>query len=245
MPSRSCVLKYLPYIKVVGPKWLRTEINDIIKNNYYVLGVRFFEYIVYYIYCKEILIMKISAKMFFELFKSRITKDKFWDLYRNNSEFTAEVTKEINAVIEEMGCQSQNEYFRIDATGWQGRYKEIEGEAKEIGMRAHLWDLIIAVEHENNPKDWTDELIKLVHIRCPLKVIIGYNYYDQRDSREIKKLEYAAKWINKTKAFNSNGKEEYLIILGNCHSKDKEMSYKEFDYRGYLYCPTIKKFTEL
>jgi hypothetical protein len=188
--------------------------------------------------------MKTDAETFFEKFTSRICKDKFWNLYHKVADFTPEVTKEINAIINEMGYRSQNEYFRIDATGWQGKYEMVEKLAEAVKMNAHLWDLKIAVEHENNPKDWTDELVKLVHIRCPLKVVIGYNYSDKRDEDE-KKLDYASICMNMTSAFDNNGKEEYLVILGNCHPKEKGKSYEEFDYRGYLYSYADKKFAEL
>lgn len=186
--------------------------------------------------------MERNAITFFNEFKKRVTEKDFLDKYKNNSQFTEVVIKVINAIIEDMGYQSQNEYFRIDATGWKSRYETIEKEAKEIGMKPHLWDLKIAVEHENNVRDWTDELIKLIHIRCPLKVIIGYNYCDRRDTLEYKKLEYAAKWMREINVFDSNSNEDYLIILGNCCGKDKGSSYDKFDYKGYLYNYENQKF---
>jgi hypothetical protein len=189
--------------------------------------------------------MKTNAEIFFEKFVSRISKDKFWNLYHTVADFTPEVTKEINTIINEMGYQSQNEYLRIDATGWQGKYKMVEKLAEDVKMNAHLWDMKIAVEHENNPKDWTDELVKLVHIRCPLKVVIGYNYSDKRNDYEKKKLDYAAICMNMTSVFDNTDKEEYLVILGNCHPQGKGESYNDFDYRGYLYNYTDKKFIEL
>ena len=70
--------------------------------------------------------------------------------------------------VENAGLTAQHEYFRIDTVGWNGRYKCLdEKESKQIGLNRHHWDLKIAVEHENNKADWLDELIKLIHIRCP------------------------------------------------------------------------------
>lgn len=184
--------------------------------------------------------MENNAVNFFNKFKSKITEDKYLDVYKNNSEFTDFVTREINEIIREMGYTSQNEYFRIDATGWISKADSIKDLAKENEMNPHLWDLKIAVEHENNQFDWTDELIKLVHIRCPLKVIISYNYCDRRDDLEYQRLSFAAECMNKTDAFDNNSSEEYLIILGNCYSKNKD--YTNFDYRGYIYNYEYKNF---
>lgn len=109
---------------------------------------------------------------------------------------------------------------------------------KKTNLNLYRWDLEIAVEHENNDADWINELVKLLHIRCPLKVVISYNRYDQRDKGEqsdSNKLECAARCMKDIKCFKDSvdaAKEEYLIILGNCGGKE---NYDSFDYRGYLY----------
>ena len=89
----------------------------------------------------------------------------------------------------------QHEYFRIDTVGWVSQYERMSEEAKELDLNAHLWDLKIAVEHENSVKDWTDEIIKLIHIKCPLKVVIGYNYCKERGFTDQKKLDFIARWM--------------------------------------------------
>ena len=145
--------------------------------------------------------------------------------------------KIIHEIIKEAGLVPQHEYFRIDSIGYQHRYTEIDAhEAEEVGLNRHFWDLKVAVEHENDRADWMDEVTKLCHIRCPLKVIIGYNYYDQRDTGDIEKLEFIAKWMPELSAFDSDSYEEILIIIGNAAPKDKAYgTYEKFDYRGYLY----------
>lgn len=143
----------------------------------------------------------------------------------------------------------QHEYFRIDTVGWVTKYLDIDAEtAKKTGLNRHLWDLKIAVEHENSKWDWSDEVIKLLHVRCPLKVIISYNYCDCRDTgnySDCNKLHQIADWMEMVDAFdNSMGNHEcYLVIIGNGTGIMKDTKpYKDFDYRGYLYNPTEKKF---
>ena len=141
----------------------------------------------------------------------------------------------------------QHEYFRIDCTGYQHRYFEIdEGEAQSVGLNRHFWDLKIAVEHENDKQDWMDEVVKLAHIRCPLKVIIGYNHCDQRNEGDIVKLGFVAKWMQRVSAFDESSDEEILIIIGNGAPADKNNEvYCAFDYRGYLYDYRDRKFKRI
>ena len=190
----------------------------------------------------------MDAKTFYSKFKDAITETDYWkELYYGKSpEFTKSVTKEINQIIESYpDYKVQNEYYRIDAIGWKHQNDEAKSEAIDVELNWHQWDLKIAVEHENDLADWTDELTKLIHIRCPLKVIIGYNHWDCREELEQKKLAYAAKWMQHIKAFDPDAKEEYLIILGNTYSKNNKVKSTNFDYRGYLYDYETAQFIQL
>ena len=208
----------------------------------------------------------MTAVSFFNEFKELLTEDgacdkslakygiregtTYLEVYRTNEPgFTYLVNKKIIDEIvhdKENDIYVQHEYFRIDTTGWKKRYKELNAErAKALGLNRHLWDLEIAVEHENNHTDWLDELIKLIHIRCPLKVVIGYTPSDTRE-HDFDKLNFAAECMNKVRAFENSSKEEYLIILGNCAPKDKKSPpYSRFDYRGYLYQYDKRNFEKL
>ena len=140
-------------------------------------------------------------------------------IYREcESAFTELVNKGIvDRIIEsEDGLIPQHEYLRIDSIGYKHRYTEIsEEEAREVGLNRHFWELAIAVEHENSKHDWMDEVIKLLHVRCPLKVVISYNYCDCREEMEINKLGFIAKYMKKWLENYPNDKEEYLILIGN------------------------------
>ena len=137
----------------------------------------------------------------------------YMDIYRNHEKaYTKLVNKRIiheiieNAVDEE-GTQlvPQHEYFRIDNIGYKHKYYKItEEERDDVGLWRHLWDLKIAVEHENSKKDWMDEVVKLIHIRCPLKIVIAYNNCDMREDGDIQKLDFIAKWMPEVAAFDKN-----------------------------------------
>ncbi len=179
----------------------------------------------------------VDAKRFFEDYISVITKD-YWDEYHNNTLWTDVVTKLIREQIENYGLESQTEYYRIDVTGWKSHWNDVKAQAKEVGMKPHLWDLEIAVEHENNSSDWSDELIKLAHIRCPLKVIIGYTPCDLRGVGGIEeaRLAFASRILQKVKAFDPASKEQILVILGNSAPKESaHPTYTDYGYRGYYF----------
>ncbi len=197
----------------------------------------------------------MDAKDFFSTFLKAIEQNRnyegrdLFDIYKYNAEYTSVIIKIINEIIKETGCTPQNEYFRIDAVGWTSHSQDMKKEAEEAGidLKPHLWDLKIAIEHENDKRDWSDEVMKLIHVKCPLKVVISYNYSDERGEKEQKKLDFLANQMTKIEAFSiGERKEQYLIILGNgCNHKTGEADYGDFGYRGYLYDWEDKKFKKL
>ena len=196
----------------------------------------------------------MDAKDFFNQFIANFKEDMidengktYLEIYKKESTaFTKLITKIISQIIKEKGWHSQTEYFRIDVIGWESDHSTIKDECARLGMTPHLWDLKIAVEHENNKYDWLDELVKLAHIQCPLKVLIGYASCDERTDIEKEKLALAYTCLSKTKAFDSTANEEFLIILGNGSAHHKSSgSYDKFDYRGYVLSNRNTRFIEL
>ncbi len=191
---------------------------------------------------------------FYKAFKANTKEDTvvegrtLFDIYKKDAEFTPVVTKIIEKIIQEAGYTSQREYFRIDVIGWVSRFENMKADAEAEGLkvRAHLWDLKIAVEHENSKSDWSDEVMKLIHVKCPLKVIIGYSYSNERGEIERKKLDFVAKWMQEIDALNKGMDEQYLIILGNgCNSESGSSDYTDFGYVGYLYNWVEKRFKRI
>lgn len=174
----------------------------------------------------------------------------FLDLYRNNEPAYTELVNKyiVHKIIGDAGMTAQHEYFRIDTVGWITRYQKMQkaAQASQLKLSAHLWDLEIAVEHENSKQDWTDEVIKLIHVKCPLKVVISYNYCDERDTNEWEKLSFIAHWMQEVKAFTKGSdEEEYLLIFGNCFDSKTKADYDTFDYRGYLYNRQTRRFDRI
>ena len=195
----------------------------------------------------------MDAKEFFYKYKKATDKERIkngkrlFDYYLHNKEFTPIVIEIINEIIKEAGYIPQNEYFRIDAVGWISNYKKMKEAARKANIRinAHHWDLKIAVEHENDKYDWSDEVMKLIHIKCPLKVVIGYNYCNEREE-EINKLNFIAEWMKRVEAFNKCTDEEYLVIIGNGSNSETGLSdYDDFGYIGYLYNWNSKAFEKI
>ena len=193
----------------------------------------------------------MDAHEFLKAFITKTDKDRviggkrLFEIYKSCAEFTPVITSIILDIIESAGYKSQKEYFRIDAVGWISHYVDMktDAESENLKINAHLWDLKIAVEHENSKVDWTDEVMKLIHVKCPLKVIIGYNYSDERGEMERRKLSFVSKWMRKIDALQKGRDEEYLIILGNgCNHVTGEADYTNFDYKGYLYNWDSKEF---
>ena len=163
------------------------------------------------------------------LSKYKLLKDKKYEA------FTTFINKKIiPEIIRSYGYSVSHEYFRIDASGWVSYHQDIEHNAETVGLKPHLWNLMIAVEHENDATDWNDEVIKLAHVRCPLKVVIGYNACDNRDDGDYIKLAFVAECLQQLLCFNRDHKDEFLIILGNCKGTNRQ-DYDAFDYRGYIY----------
>ena len=163
------------------------------------------------------------------------------ETYYNNTVFTAFITEEINRILSDGKHEKQNEYFRIDAIRWTGKADDME-DTPGVQLKRHLWDLEVAVEHENDPKDWMDEVVKLAHIACPLRVVVGYMPWDKRNEDQ-RYLDHVGKWLNELLCKDNMQRGEFLIILGNCNTGGKKERY--FGYRGYLFNPERFRFEAL
>lgn len=167
----------------------------------------------------------MNAEAFWSSFKAMLTDDflrqarKKWD---NHKKFTNFILPHLSDILSDNGFEKehQREYFKIDLIGWQQRKDELE-ESPRIGdyqLNRHFWHLGVAVEHENNSRDWTYELVKLLYINCPLRVVIGYLPKELNAAEQKQILDYAAAVVTKANA-DANGAlvrkgQEYLLILG-------------------------------
>lgn len=195
-----------------------------------------------------------TAKKFFDLFQKKLcdqdaiyNQKSYREIYKINGEFTSLVNRLIvNTILEENKLRWSNEYYRIDVIGWENVYGDVklENDYKKAQLNYHSWKLQFAFEHENNSEDWSDEVIKLLYINCPLRVVVGYNDMKKRDDAvggDLAKLNLMAKTISE---LNIEISGEFLIIIGNSSASYNENTGIEnyFGYRAYLYDNDTKSF---
>ncbi len=182
----------------------------------------------------------MKAITFFNAFNGvfAIDSERAKATYCNNTEYTAFITEKINKILSNEKQKKQNEYFRVDAIQWTPKADLID-KPEDIHLNKHLWDLETAVEHENNPADWMDEVVKLAHIACPLRVVIGYMPYDKR-GEDQRYLDYVSRWLQELKCKDNMQRGEFLVILGN--SKTDGDQEKFFHYQGYIFNAELFRF---
>ena len=185
----------------------------------------------------------ITAAEFFKEFQNLFDHPNilpcFKDAWKNRECFTKLVMPYIAKILSDRGYagEHQYEYYNIDVIGWKDCKRDLAGISKPAGyaLKEHFWYLGVAVEHENDQYDWTDELVKLLYINCPLRVVIGY-YPETLSSDELEQtINYASNIVslaNKGGALIRTD-QEYLLILGKNHTDSKELSKET--YSAYVY----------
>ena len=132
------------------------------------------------------------------------------------------------------------EYYRIDnILSITNTIKKDEA----TGINIHNWKLLAAVEHENDYKDWTDELVKLLFVNAPLRVVIGYAEYDE--SIYYSKAIYVANKIAEIQNFGSyiSINDEFILIFGpNGKSLGSNIQNLVDYYKIYKWNPMTNKF---
>ena len=174
----------------------------------------------------------MTAQEFWIKFKEIFIKNKdaaikFW---ASSKEYTTFILGKIASFLKEQEFETSKEYYRIDLTGWKqlkgDRYKLL----KDKDFENYLWDLEVAVEHENNDKSWMDEVVKLMHINCPLRIVIGYLPLEENKQIYISALNAE---IKKVKTYDNMKNGEFLLIIGD--SKCKNDKEKFCHYTPYIF----------
>ena len=174
-------------------------------------------------------------KGFTEIFKDGTnTKNEAIRNWSSPKDYTETIVNAVSKLLSRK-YQVSKEYYRIDLTAWKQLRKSENDKILYNGFEKHLWDLEVAVEHENSSVSWMDEVVKLLHINCPLRVVIGYLPIGQRDNHKVY-LDKITEQIKETKAVNtyeSLKKGEFMIIIGNsnCHGNEKEFCR----YKAYVF----------
>lgn len=198
-----------------------------------------------------------TAKEFFDQFKKKLCAEdaiynqkSYREIYKMNGEFTGLVNRLIvNTILEENKLRWSNEYYRIDVIGWKNICgdERLKDDYNSARLRYHSWKLEFAFEHENDPEDWSDEVIKLLYVHCPLRVVVGYNDMKKRDdpvAGDLAKLGLVAETISDLRVEVTG---EFLVILGNSSAEYNQIGGIEnyFGYRAYLYDHETKSFRRM
>lgn len=189
----------------------------------------------------------MTAQEFWKQFSTILlkSKDDAIKVWASSKEYTIFILGKIADFLKKQKFETSKEYYRIDLTGWTqlkgDKYKLFADKAFEN----YLWDLEVAIEHENNDKSWMDEVVKLLHINCPLRVVIGYLPLKENDKQQ-QYLDEITTQIITTKAVNDlasleNG--DFMIIIGD--SKCDSDKNKYCNYQAYVFNKNHKKFERL
>ena len=173
----------------------------------------------------------------------------FKKVWKKREDFTKSVMPHIASILSEHGYagEHQYEYYKIDVIGWKSCKENLADLPKpgSYALKEHFWYLGVAVEHENDPYDWTDELVKLLYINCPLRIVIGY-YPETLLPYELEQtIDYASKMVamaNEKKDL-VRADQEYLLILGKNHADTENLSKET--YSAYVYDCEQKRFKPL
>lgn len=146
-----------------------------------------------------------------------------------------------------------NEYYHIDNLIYEnvnGGYEPADKNMYKINK--HRWRLLAAVEHENDKKDWTDELVKLMYINCDFRCVIGYgDFYSGYENQKNIANEIFGEIMKSAKVQPTNyvtEKQQFLLIFGPrvCDIEKANGSIKLSEmFKGFIYDSSNEKFKEL
>lgn len=170
----------------------------------------------------------------------------FWN---NRDNFTKFIMPHIATILSSHGYADKNqyEYYKIDVIGWKDRKRALAKlqTPETYKLKKHFWHLGVAVEHENDQTDWTDELVKLLYINCPLRIVIGY-YPENLSSDDFKKtIDYASNIVALANEMNCliQPNQAFMLILGENHNDKADLC--ESTYSAFTYNVRTKSFEEI
>lgn len=206
----------------------------------------------------------MNAQEFWNSFRQAVmtegeNRTRLMNDWTTSRAFTATMTEIVTNIIKENYPKNeiavQPEYLRIDIPAWRknkGNNDTARCVKEETAFQIYDWNLEIAVEHENDYRLWMDEVVKLAHISCPLRVVIGY-VRAEKDSRQISRGKTGKKQqaildavtdvlLQDVRAWqNMPEGNEFLIILGDANVRENDRCH----YTPYLYRHAKKRFLPL
>ncbi|MBQ7353183.1 MAG: hypothetical protein IJW54_04170 [Clostridia bacterium] len=179
----------------------------------------------------------MTAKEFWERFEKVCKDEKLIDSWNNTKKFTTRMFELLENVVKEEECSIEYEYFRIDLI----TYKNTKTSDKIGYLKNYSWELLTAVEHENDSRLWVDEVVKLAHISAELRVVIGYIPLAEKTNQE-KYMDEVSTIINSISAWKQTKDKDFLLIIGDSRINDKK---ERCNYTPYVYNREEQRFKTL
>jgi len=113
-----------------------------------------------------------------ELNKAILEESKWFDYYCNNKKWTKFIINFLTNLSPKFGFETtmREHWPKIDLSYYD-----------KAGDEWDIWACEVAIEHENDPKTWHNELCKLMLLNSGLKVLIAYrNITDKELEKELK-----------------------------------------------------------
>jgi len=123
--------------------------------------------------------------------------------------------------------------FALGLEYWDGEPLRLDGvlySKEEVVERGFPFPIMVAFEHEEDPRGFQNEIMKLLSVRCPLKVGIthtitertGPNFLERlADHRDTIRTKIAEKFRRIEAVNREDPRTEYLFLIG-CQERQKD-----------------------
>ena len=178
----------------------------------------------------------MTAQEFWNKFNELFNQDKIketaqqkWSSYKDYTDY---ILEQIESILSTDDLETSREYYRIDLIGYNNKNNGKTILLPEYRFKNYQWDLEVAVEHENSSYTWMDEVVKLLHIYCPLRVVIGYIPLINKKEHN-KYLDKIYDNIKNLKAKETLKDGNFLIIIGDSECGNDSSQFCH--YTPYIY----------
>lgn len=157
-------------------------------------------------------------------------------IYQNASRWTEIVMNGVEqAIWDRSDLKTEREYYRVDLIGYEPTTMDYDGKFRQVELYPYSWNLMLAFEHENSRKSWLDEVNKLAHLRCRLKVVVGYSRDMNLNPERLRLCGKILQSLRYGCPLNTPAPrdERWLIILGP--TDPAKYDQLEMQYQGYRY----------
>jgi hypothetical protein len=171
---------------------------------------------------------------------SKLSQDALWrGIDLSDTAWTSIMMDVLTSTGETLGYREPGtigrEYFRLDMAFYSYPRRPTDGSDL-------LWNLEVAIEHENHSETWFDEWIKLAHVRSGLRVLIAYHDYREGRPSVDSKVKEALE-LYKGLSYAAPSLESFLLILGPAwptRAENRRRAWKGYTFKGTTPIPQFE-----